>query len=509
MKKFTKVLAAALAAVLVAGPIAACDTNGEDEVTTTITTAGDHAETDPAETDPVETDPIETEPQGEAPTLIYHTIGGTPADLDLVNDAMNDYSSEQINIEADIVFHGWNDYGSNLNTYINSGEYWDIAFGSAINGYVTFAQRGNFADMTPLLEEATELRDFVPEELWTGMTLSDGRIFGVPAYKDSAATQYWVYDNDYIEDYDIDIENIIELEDLTPVLERIKEDQPDSYPMLLDRNGINSLNFEYEHQGGGVGVLFGTTEAVNIYAQEDVQAKYHTLREWYEAGYINPDANTLETIPAGTNPISSAQGFVGADALWSANRTDGPVTSHPRLGPMYTSSSIQGSFVVINEGSNHKQAAADYIELLNIDPEMRNLYAYGIEGTHWEFVDGSDQVITRLDKMSDYDVPAYSQATFMTMYVTEGADPEQWLKVAEQNETAETSELLGFVFNNSSVTSEIAALDNVITKYETSLNTGAQDPGPLLEEMIREQEQIGIQRVIDEVQRQIDEFLAG
>ena len=220
-------------------------------------------------------------------------------------------------------------------------------------------------------------------------------------------------------------------------------------------------------------------------------------------------ANTLESFPAGTNPISSAQGFEGADVLWSNNREDGPVTSSPRLGPIYTSSSIQGSFTVINEGSNHKQDAANYLELLNTDPYLRNLYAYGIEGTHWNFVEGSDQVISRTDKVVDYDVPAYSQGAFMTMYVTEGSEPDQWLKVAEQNETAETSELLGFVFDNSSVTSEIAALDNVISKYETSLNTGAQDPVQLLEDMNAEQEQIGIQRVIDEVQRQIDEFLAG
>lgn len=498
MKKFTKLLATAIATVLIAIPVAACADNGTNDDTST--TPPGQQETDEA---------ADTETPAEAPTLIYHTIGGTPADLELVNDAMNEYTEEQINVKTDIIFHGWNDYGSNLNTFINGGEYFDIAFGSGINGYITFAQRGNFTDITPLLEEATELRDFIPEELWTGMTLSDGRIFGVPAFKDSAATQYWVYDNDVIETYDYDFASIIELDDLTPLLAEMKEDNPNEYPMLLDRNGINSLNFEYENQGGGVAVEFGTTEAVNLYAQEDVQAKYHTLHEWYQAGYINPDANTLESFPAGTDPIASAQGFVGADVLWSSNRADGPVTSFPRLGPMYTSSTIQGSFLIINENSNYKQEAANFIELLNIDPYLRNLYAYGIEGTHWDFVDGSDQVIVRHDKMSDYDVPSYSQGTFMTTYVTEGSDPEQWTKVAEQNESAEVSEILGFVFDNTSVTSEIAALDNIISKYETSLNTGAQDPGPLLAEMNAEQEQVGIQKVIDEVQRQIDEFLAG
>ena len=39
-----------------------------------------------------------------------------------------------------LYLHGWDDYGSNMNTIINAGEAYDIAFGSSITGVDSFAR---------------------------------------------------------------------------------------------------------------------------------------------------------------------------------------------------------------------------------------------------------------------------------------------------------------------------------------------------------------------------------
>ena len=391
---------------------------------------------------------------GGGAKLVYHTIGGIPEDLQKVQDAINEYTSEVLNSTIELTFHGWNDYSDNLNNIINTGEAWDLAFGASISGYHKFAQDGIFADVKPLLAHAPEL------------------------------------------------------EDLTPVLKQMKDDAPDKYPMYLDKNGINSLTFDYEGYGGGAAVKFGTEEVINMYEDEALKQRFWTLREWYEAGYINPDANTSEEIPKGANPISSAQGFEGADSIWTAN-FGSEVISNPRLGPMYTTGSIQGSFITISEGSDNQEQAIKFLERLNLDRKLRNLYAYGIEGEHYNFHEGDDSVIERTqDGQDKYNVPAYSQGQFMSMFSVFPNPADMWIKVAKQNEAAEASKLLGFVPNTEAVRNEIAALDAAVKKYANALNTGSQDADQLLQQLVDEQKTIGIDRVIEEFQKQVDDFLA-
>ena len=46
-------------------------------------------------------------------------------------------------------------------------------------------------------------------------------------------------------------------------------------------------------------------------------------------------------------------------------------------------------------------------------------------------------------------------------------------------------------------------------KYEKGLNTGDVDPDTIWEQMKEEYEEAGIQKIIDEKQKQLDEWLAG
>lgn len=446
---------------------------------------------------------------GSGAVLQYFTIGGIPEDLEVVNDEINEYIEEKFGFTVDITFFAWDEYGSNMNTSINAGEAFDIAFGSSISGVSEFIMQDMFADISKLLPATPNLEALIPEDIWQGVTRADGEVFGVPAFKDSAATQYWVWDKALVEEYGIPYQDIITLDELTPALESAKEQNPDFYPMFLDRTGINSLNFEYEHLGGGVGVLFGTTEAVNMYEQPDVVNKFEILSDWFDRGLTNPDAETRDSKDADADMVFSAQGFDGAEVGWGANR-GGEVVIQPRLGPMYTNGSIQGSYLVISRASQAKEEAIKFIEALNVDHYLRNLYAYGIEGTHYERVEGFDNTIAKIPEVSDrYNVPAYSQGQFMNLYSLEGSPEDQWTRVAEQNESAEASELLGFMFNPINVEAEIAAMNNVVNKYATSLNTGAGDVTSTLATMNEELYASGMQDVLDEVQLQIDAFLDG
>ena len=475
--------------------------------------------------------------KGDGAKLIYHTIGGVPDDLQLVVDEMNKYTKEHMNVEVDIIFHPYGEYEDQMNLLINTSEEYDLAFGSAIAGVKDFINQDIFLDLNTVLDKAPNLKALIPDVMWQGVTRSNGEIFGVPAYKDVAAAQYWVIDKKFVDAYDLDVKNIADFADLTAVFEKVKanpEKMPEhlnEYPLYLDKGGINSFLFEFENIANGVGVKFGDTKAINVWADEDAKAKFKLMAEWYDAGYINPSANTDEGKEPNSDAIFSAQGWPEAAYGWGNGRPNG-VEVNLRLEPMFTADTIMGSFLVISRASKHAEAAIKYIERLNVDKYLRNLYAYGIEGTHYEKTEKEDVILQTERGDKQYNVPSYTQGQFMNTYVKaakvteenadqypdlkvgdailDSANPGQWLSIHENNQNAETSKILGFTFDPEPVKTELTNLKAVLDKYEAELFTGAagvEGLDALLEQIYAEQEAVGIQTVIDELQKQIDEYL--
>ena len=61
---------------------------------------------------------------GEVPTLIWWTVGGTPADdFDQAISEISDYAEEKIGVRIDVKIAGWADYDTKMNNIVNTGEY--------------------------------------------------------------------------------------------------------------------------------------------------------------------------------------------------------------------------------------------------------------------------------------------------------------------------------------------------------------------------------------------------
>ncbi len=478
----------------------------------------------------------------EVVNLDVHMIGGEPESLADVTAAINEKLAPH-GISVTYHYHDWGVYGDDTSRMLNSGEAWDLMFGSSIKGYEEYAQNGQFAYLNDLLEETPKLKEYIPQTLWDGVSYK-GQIFGVPALKDSAAAQYWVVDVAVAEKAGVDIKSLKTLEDLDAALPKFKEaikDEADRYPLILANDGINSFLCDYEFNNKAFNVKFGTNKVVNLYEQPDVVERFKTMRKWQEAGFINPDANqkTSDQLVGGKEVISSGQGWDGAEVIWS-NGAGHPVDISLRYGPILTGESIRGSFMVINEASEHKAEALKYLELVNTDPEIRNLLAYGREGKEYEVVkeaqgsdgktvtfeqvDGVDNVIRKLGEKNaegkvenGYAVPAYSQGGFEYLHIwlndekPEQTDPAQFKTLVSQTEHAEASKILGFIFDQSEVEAEIAALNAIVEKYYANLMTGLGDKSvdEMLADMNAELKQAGLDHVMEVLQKQIDEYTAG
>lgn len=438
------------------------------------------------------------------PQLLWWQIGPTPLEKDAVIEAMNEYSSEKIGVKIDIKYANWGEWEIKFPTIILSGEKFDIMF-TDYTYYSAPIHLNAFADITDIVNNnVPELRSFIPDILWQGVKVN-GKIYSVPTYKDSSQMQYWVWDKDLTDELNIDYKNVHTYADLDPVLRKIKAAKPQSYPLSIDQLGVQGLLDEYEPIAGfsvvGVSFYDDTATVVNVLNQPDIQEKLNYVRTWYKDGLVNPDSATLPALPK-YKMVYSQQGFEGADTIWST-QDEYNVVSSRMWGPVYSTKSIQGSMNVVSSSSKYIEEAVKYLELVNTDPVMRNMFAYGIEGIHYKKT--NENTIEFLNE--NYKPVLYSQGTFFQLMPIVPNPPNQWELVKAQNESASTSPILGFTFEQNNVKEELTNCKAVYDKYRSELLTGMREPLEVIEQMNAELYASGLQNIIDEAQLQIDKFL--
>ena len=108
---------------------------------------------------------------------------------------------------------------------------------------------------------------------------------------------------------------------------------------------------------------------------------------------------------------------------------------------------------------------------------------------------------------STYDVFGWSWPNQSIAATLEGIDKDIWTQNKEFEAGAAVSPALGFKFDTSAVMNEITACNNVIAKYEPGLRWGELNPDETLPVFNKELYDAGLQTIMDEKQRQLDEFL--
>ncbi len=511
MKKSLKVIALVAAMAATMASFASCGGDANSSAATDEGGSSSAASTSGEESESAST--------GETVNISWIQIGAQPNDIDMVTEALNEYSKEKINVTCDYTFLDWGVYNDRMKAMIQGGEYFDIMFLNGSSVYTSPVETGRLAALDDYLSEVPDLVEFTPEALWEGVRYK-GSIYAIPTYKDSSCTNYWCWDKPTVDALGIPYEEIKTLSDLDPwlytVQEAIQNGTADSaigqYPLYLTNTGLAAyasvdvydLNVDSIFLGANIEKADG--QVVRVLEQPDVMENLKLLHKWYEDGIINPDAPTATAAPT-AKTLFFAQAYPGAEVGYS--QTAGrEVVMNVAEGPMYATWSVQGSLNAISSSSDHIVESLKYLELCNLDSTMRNMLAYGVEGVHW--TDNGDGTITRDPvKLSDYGPTTYSQATFFTMAPVAPNPADQWTKVQDWVEGSKESPYLGFIFETSSVSTELAACVALQAQFWPEIVTGARDPETAVPEYYAAMDAAGLQTVQDELQRQLDEFMAS
>lgn len=446
----------------------------------------------------------------DVPTIKIVTLGnGQPDNYDAWIANLNPYIEEKIGARLNVECIGWGDWGNRRNVIINTNEPYDIIFGDSGNLRSDVAI-GAYLELTDdmLKEYAPGLLELIPAGYWDACRVN-GKIYGVPTYKDSSISQYFVWDVELLKELGLEEAAAAchTLTDATPILQKIK-DEKGITPFPLTTDGVSQIPFIFDSFGAGlrgIGVRYNDKEAkvVKIFEEEDIMAQLKTVRQWNLDGIINADASSLVEGPS-YKACFLAQGWsMAAKTTWGPNM--GKELVAYQYGPTILSNdSVLGSVNFVSINTEHPDKALEFLNLINTDSKVRDAFRYGLEGDNFEYT-ADGRVHTNPDR--GWGLAGYTQATFFNITPVDTVEFNEWDEVKELNDAAEPSVLLGFSFDTKDVDDQISNCKVIWDRYHAELLTGAVDPEEAVKNMYAEMEAEGLNDIVVAAQAQIDAFL--
>lgn len=457
----------------------------------------------------------------EVVELTWYQVGDAQKDAPVVLEKVNEYTIEKIGVKLNIVNVGWGDYNQKMQVIINTGDKWDLCFTcSWANDYLQNVQKGAFLELDGILEtQGKEMYDKIDSRFWEAARVG-GKIYGVPSEKEIGSCPMWVFTKEYVDKYDIPYQDIHTLEDLEPWLALIQENEPDVVPMYLTRDYTAPTYMDKIQDPIGIEYEDSSLTVKNVFETERMQQTLATMRKYYLAGYINKDAATAYDDKAIKRFVTKGDGQPYAELIWGKDLGYEVVASEI-METRVTNASARGAMTAVNKNSENPEKAVELLNLINTDEYLRNLLNYGIEGTHYEYVEvpademaaaeGKAYIYDKKIKLNeetkkDYSVPYWVQGGLFNTYVLDNEPVDKWNTFKEFNDASEEAPSFGFDFNLDPVSTQVAGFRNVLDEFGKSLYTGSVDPEEYLPQLQKKLEATGVQEVVDEMQRQIDEW---
>lgn len=447
--------------------------------------------------------------------VIWYQVGEEPKDFDQVMEKVNEKMKEDIGLELDMRLIPDGDYQQKIGVMINSGEEYDIAF---INGsdYVNYGNKDAFLDLMPYLDkELKEATDRLNDGFIKGAAMGD-KLNAFPVNNALATTEYWVFNKELVDKYDLNVDNVQTLQDLGPILAEFSEknDDPSITPIGMTSTSVYAPYDFINGQTLGVPFEGETDTIVNVYETEEMQNNIKTMHEYYEKGYILKDAATITSNPF---PLDGGNWLVrresGGDETSIKNALVNLAKKDLILKPLNSAYKTTGFARVgmhaVSASSKKQTEALELLNYVNTNKEVADLLVYGIEGQHYDR--NEDGSIT-MTNTKDYYQGAWA---LLDCYLISSTTPvteetEKNAEIAKEfQENAPESPILGFSFDSSKFRTEMASISSIMDQYLPSLKTGTMDPEKVLPEMLEKIEKAGNDRIQEEAQRQYEEWLAN
>lgn len=488
------------------------------------------------------------------PVTIQFWIGGPgkQKDSDRVWEAFNEKLQEYVpNTTVEITCMPTAEYKEKYPQMLASGEAVDLTWiASWVTGSNQLIMDGNLMALDDLVDEYGQgIKETLGEDVldmhrypkddklyylisWQGL-YSNVRAFKVPTELAQLAGDTWLEDTQKVvtkwwNEYSSP-------DDLQAVF-----DQLDIYFAALKENdklyaGLtqatfgawlypNRLSSESSLQMYNIGVPHMDESFTVI---DTIQSDYYrvyaqNMAEFYKKGYIRSDIASLEK-----NTLSFVK---GGEYTPNTSVIDVHNDLTPSAAQMYSATAgVDISLIQIeNEGylskgdatamaipycADEPERAMMVLNALYTEPELYQLLIYGFEGEH--YTDNGDGTITtdygaQGTSDSNYGLWKWTVGTCKNSLVTQADVAGYYDELQAQEKDAIISSFINFVFDDSNVTDVVASLKAIDGEYKSMIDNGymGDEWEATLDKWISERKAAGVDRLIEELQNQINDYVA-
>ena len=486
---------------------------------------------------------------GEAPTTVtIWFMGGTVADDSDVIEAANARLQElDLNIEIEPIWMGGWGMGYPAQTALDTGDtdidiFWTGSWGL---NFWTNAAIGNFIrlddpDNNLLAQYGQGMRGAVPTALWDAFTTrgaSGFGVYGIPGYKDYAQMYAWDVNNTRLAELGFDFYSMFDPDGFNynvffdPQFEAAMVAAQEMYgptffPLVPETEmfvrALSNADFDITHTHA---FHFGfdprnpalpANLVVGLNLENDLYlAVLERLHHFWEMGFIDPrlavgdqaSSVMVELRNSGDYLFSALVYAYGHTAQASSER--GIDARFPRIShAIVSTTSAAGSGFAVSVYSPNQVEAVQFMNAWYTDAELATILAYGVEGTH--FTRNADGTITRAeDATAVYNPWRFGMGNIFVLPPTNLDGTGYFERFQAYNAAGVGTSLVGFVFDNEPVANELAAITSVTDRFNGTLTVGAVDPATTVPEYLADLRASGIDAVMEELNRQIQEFLAN
>lgn len=543
MKKY---LALVLVLVMALGLFAACDT------------ADTNSTTDPKGTDPAGTTAPAgtTEPAPKDPvTLVWHIRGvGTQTDHAKVEEEFNKLLQSRPGFEhitVKLMHNVAAEHAATVERAYTAKEQIDIVCTVNLQP-VQMARDGYFLGLSEYFDEHSTLWETYPEWLWETQYVDDD-YYVVPNYQRGHNPKTWILDAKWADVVDwegfcalVKWENGYSVGSMEEILNKIEE-------MYLAIKASGKEGADKVYLANPLGYLTGYSQ--NLYWHEYLEnltpdggatfadhntAKVNSLwltdewytvckksAEWADKGYYPIDVATAE--PGTYNFGEKGNYFLvhtqcldwddASQEAWAEQTYGVDCLTFRHVDKVYMENRWAANGNAISSTCENPEDAVAFLELLGTDVELYNMLVYGLEGTHWEWVDKETNQIKTLQYdgsqasgEAPYGMLKWCVGNTFNAYLNQACTLTENTSALYLNENGVPAPWAGVKIDTTPIATQRSNCAAVWTEWNTRLSFG-QDGVDGFEaafaEFISQMKAAGVEDIIEEMQNQIDDYIAS
>lgn len=470
---------------------------------------------------------------GDVTEIVFATPLTKTVDMTSIEDALNQITVPKIGVKVHIEGITMANYANQIGLMMSGGEQLDVM--GFIGNYSNWLSKNQMMPMNDYIDTYGAGAKEVIGEDFLKATTSDGKLYALPTLNGKAATMNFVIRTDLVKELNLPVDQLTmasnfdeyckNLDLITGMYEKIHAAHPEYACVVPSSVNPNTLYFDVavpftDTLNDSLGVLMpqdNYSKVVNMYESEEFRKLCDYAYQWNKAGYVLEDATTTQ---------ESALTFMqnGRAAGWYINGEEGQaeqyttatgvdVSSYKFCQPFITTTAVNSLGFAISATSQYPEASMKFLNEMYTDPDVVNLLDWGIDGRDYELQDDGTvdfpDGVTADNTAYGLNMDWFFGNQFLSHIWGKGRDTTIYKRLEENNKTAKKTPVMGFSYDSTKVSTELAAITNVISQYQPGLQCGTLDPSTELDAFNQALYDAGLQNVIDEKQSQLDAWRAN